>query len=66
MQESTQLRRLKVRKERMIARYIKLQDEADRTNGKIYDVCCDIEKVNLEIRTEEEKQRRLTEQKKPA
>ena len=55
MQESKELQRLKALKERLIERYISLQDEADRTNEKIYSVCCDIEKMNIEIQREEEK-----------
>lgn len=56
MQDSKELVRLKALKERLLARYLKLQDEADRTNEKIYGICCDIEKANLEIQREEAKQ----------
>ena len=37
-------------KERMIRHYLELQDEADAVNEKIYNLCCEIEAMNLRIK----------------
>ena len=58
MQKSKQLTRMKEGKARLIARYMKLQDQADKTNERIYSICCDIEKANMKIQKEEERLKR--------
>jgi hypothetical protein len=50
---SAKLVRLRRRKERLIERYLKLQDQVDRANGRIYGICCAVEQANLEIQREE-------------
>jgi peptidoglycan hydrolase CwlO-like protein len=55
VRQTQRLVRLKARQQRMIERYLKLQDQADRTNGRIYDLCCRIEQANQEIAREEER-----------
>ena len=47
--ESEKVRELEAAKARMIERYLKMQDEADEINGRIYQVCCEIEAMNLQI-----------------
>lgn len=58
-QETTRLVRMKGCKERLIERYLKLQDQADRANERIFEVCCEIEKVNLQIQQMEERLKTL-------
>lgn len=58
-QETPRLVRMKGRKERLIERYLKLQDQADRANERIFGVCCEIENVNLLIQHLEESLRTL-------
>lgn len=48
-------KQLQKRKTRLITRYMRLQDIADDYNEKIYGVCCEIERVNLEIEVERRK-----------
>lgn len=45
-------KQLQQRKTRLITRYMRLQDAADKYNERIYVVCCEIERVNLEIEVE--------------
>ena len=40
---------LEAEKVQMINRYLALQDEADEMNGRIYDLCCEIEALNKKI-----------------
>jgi len=49
MDEKDRLEVLEQEKERMIRRYLELQDQADELNGVIYRLCCDIEVLNLRI-----------------
>ncbi len=44
---------LEAEKTLLIERYLKLQDEADAMNERIYDLCCAIEAMNLKIRKAE-------------
>ena len=37
-------------KARMIQHYLNLQDEADAVNERIYNLCCEIEAMNLRIK----------------
>jgi hypothetical protein len=46
---------LKREKERLIGRYIELQDVIDQYNNEIYKVCCEIEAINLLIDGENKK-----------
>jgi hypothetical protein len=50
------LQELHRKKEKLIRSYLSLQDAVDEYNGKIYEVCCEIEAVNLMITEEERKQ----------
>ena len=47
--EKTRLLELEKEKERMIHRYLELQDQADALNETIYHTCCDIEILNRKI-----------------
>lgn len=40
---------LEKEKDRLIHRYIKMQDQADDLNGEIFSVCCNIEVLNKRI-----------------
>ena len=53
------LKQLKTLKEKLIRRYLKLQDEADKVNERVYGVCCEVEKINLEIQEEEVRLKKL-------
>lgn len=57
---ASKLERLQARKVRMIDRILRLHDRADATNDRIYQLSCDIERMNLEIdlaRAEEERKK---------
>lgn len=45
----TKVQALEIQKNQLIEQYIRLQDEADEYNKKIYDVCCQIQVLNEEI-----------------
>jgi uncharacterized coiled-coil DUF342 family protein len=53
-----QLKSLESEKERMIARYMSLQDQADAVNEEIYKVCCGVETLNVRISALKEEMRR--------
>ncbi len=46
---------LKREKERLISRYMQLQDVIDQYNNEIYKLCCQIEALNILIEGEEKK-----------
>lgn len=50
------LQELHRKKEKLIRSYLSLQDTVDEYNGKIYEVCCEIEALNLLIAEEERRQ----------
>lgn len=50
------LQELHRKKEKLIRSYLVLQDTVDRYNGRIYEVCCEIEAINLLIAEEERRQ----------
>lgn len=45
-------------KERLITRYMQLQDVIDQYNNEIYKLCCQIEALNILIQGEEKKQKK--------
>jgi len=57
-----ELKGLHRKKEELIRQYLSLQDAADQYNAKIYEVCCEIEALNLMI-AKEEKRRAKAESK---
>ena len=62
MEGNGQLKVLEARKLALIEKYMKMQDEADELNEKIYQTCCEVEALNLAIekaREEEEKKKKL-------
>ena len=61
-ESETKVKELESRKLALIEKYMKMQDEADEMNEKIYLVCCEIEALNLSIskaKEEEEKKKAL-------
>lgn len=48
-EEGAEVRKLEAEKLVLIEKYMKLQDEADEMNERIYHVCIDIEALNLKI-----------------
>ncbi len=50
-----ELKELQQKKEELIRRYMSLQDAVDQYNAKIYEVCCEVEALNLMIADEEKK-----------
>lgn len=61
--EKPKVKELEKEKERMIHRYLGLQDQADALNEQIYHLCCDIEILNkrIEIAKEEEAKKKAKE-----
>ena len=60
--ENSRLKELEAQKLVLIEKYMKMQDEADDLNERIYHVCCEIEAMNLSIskaKEEEEKRKAL-------
>lgn len=57
-EEWQKVKELESEKDGLIGRYMTLQDEADSLNERIYNVCCSIEGLNLQI----EKARREAEE----
>ena len=51
MDEATSKRveEIEASKARLIDEYIKLQDQADELNGRIFNLCCEIEALNRQI-----------------
>lgn len=47
--QAQKVRELEASKARMISTYLELQDQADELNGRIYNLCCEIEIVNQQI-----------------
>jgi hypothetical protein len=59
-EEAAKIKELEARKLALIERYMKMQDEADELNERIYNICCEIEALNLSIskaKEDEEKRR---------
>jgi len=57
-QTEVRLKDLQEHKVRLIETYMKMQDEADTLNERIYNICCEVEALNLRIEAmikEEEK-----------
>lgn len=54
------VKELEAQKLALIERYLKMQDEADEMNERIYHLCCDIEALNISIglAIEEEKKKK--------
>ena len=48
-EEAVKVRELEAQKLALIERYMKMQDEADEMNERIYHLCCEIETLNLSI-----------------
>jgi len=53
--EAVTLQELQSKKENLIRVYLSLQDRVDQYNGKIYEVCCEIEALNMMIAEEQKK-----------
>lgn len=49
------LQDLQREKERLITRYMQLQDVIDQYNNEVYKLCCQIEALNILIQSEEKK-----------
>lgn len=47
--ESRKVKELEAQKLALIEKYMKMQDEADDLNERIYRICCEIEALNLTI-----------------
>lgn len=58
MKEGTKVKELEREKERLIHRYLGLQDQADELNEQIYRVCCDVEILNRRIELAREEERK--------
>jgi peptidoglycan hydrolase CwlO-like protein len=48
-EQQAKLQAMEKEKGEKIAKYMSLQDEADRLNEEIYKVCCDVETLNARI-----------------
>ena len=57
-EKKEQLESLEGEKARMIARYMRLQDQADAMNEEIYKVCCGVETLNVQITALKEEMRK--------
>jgi hypothetical protein len=60
-EEGGKVKELEAQKLALIERYMKLQDEVDEMNERVYHVCCEIEALNLSIgiAQEEERQKKV-------
>jgi TolA-binding protein len=61
-EQANKVKELEARKLALIEKYMKMQDAADQMNERIYQVCCEIEALNLTItkaKEEEEKKKAL-------
>ncbi len=61
-EEGAEVRKLESEKLALIQMYMKMQDEADSLNERIYHICIDIEALNLKItkaKEDEEKRKAL-------
>jgi membrane protein involved in colicin uptake len=47
--ENSKVKELEAQKLALIEKYMKMQDEADDLNERIYRVCCEVEAMNLAI-----------------
>jgi len=56
-EESKKVKELEAQKLVLIGKYMKLQDEVDEMNERIYRVVCDIETLNLSIGVAQEEER---------
>ena len=56
---------LKREKAQMITRYVAMQDKADAMNTEIYELCCGIEALNIQLEVAQDKLRRAGKQKAP-
>jgi predicted nuclease with TOPRIM domain len=60
------IKELEAQKLALIEKYMKMQDEADEMNERIYHVCCEIEALNLNItKAKEEEAKRKAAQNPP-
>jgi len=67
MEEASKVKELEARKLVLIQKYMKLQDEADDVNERIYHMVCEIEALNLSINVaKEEEQKKKSKLKAPA
>jgi len=57
-EESNKVKELEAQKLVLIGRYMKLQDEADEMNERIYHLVCEIEALNLSINVAKEEERK--------
>lgn len=60
--ENNKVKKLEAQKLVLIEKYMKMQDDADDLNERIYRICCEIEAMNLSItkaKEEEEKRRAM-------
>jgi hypothetical protein len=48
-EKEARLEAMELEKERKIRLYMELQDKADAMNEKIYNTCCEVEALNLQI-----------------
>lgn len=49
MEDGEKVKALQAEKTRLIEHYLRMQDEADELNGRIYQLCCEIEAMNAKI-----------------
>jgi hypothetical protein len=62
----SKIKELEAQKLVLIEKYMKMQDEADEMNERIYHVCCEIEALNLNItKAKEEEAKRKAAQNPP-
>jgi hypothetical protein len=60
-ESGSKVKELEAQKLALIERYMKMQDEADDLNERIYNICCEIEALNIGItkaKEEEEKKKK--------
>lgn len=50
-EKQARLEAMELEKERKIRHYMELQDQADAMNEQIYNTCCEVEALNLQIET---------------
>ena len=48
-EKEARLEAMELEKERKIRHYMSLQDQADAMNEQIYNTCCEVEALNLQI-----------------
>lgn len=57
-EESSKVKELEAQKLVLIGKYMKLQDEADEMNERIYHIVCEIEALNLSIGVAKEEEQK--------